>query len=227
MELQKNNCTLCETHLHTADVSICGGILAKEIPQLYKNKGFKNIIVTDHWNEHTLSQFSGNNHEKNEKWQRGYKIIREECEKLNMTAFLGMELSITGCVEDYLIYGVTDEFLKDYPALYNCTIDEVFKAVEESGLLIYQAHPFRPYIEVRPFEFLHGVEVFNMNPRHDGNNNSALTFAKKHNLLQLAGSDFHQYEDVARGGIYLPSDIKTNSELVNFLRLGKYKLYNK
>ena len=37
---------------------------------------------------------------------------------------------------------------------------------DENNLLIYQAHPFRPYMIPMP-KYIHGVEVYNGNARHN------------------------------------------------------------
>ncbi|MCL2013762.1 MAG: PHP domain-containing protein [Oscillospiraceae bacterium] len=234
--MEKKFLTLTEPHLHT-DISLCGVVAAQEIPALYKAAGFGNLIVTDHWNEHTLAQFPGSRAEKNQSWLDGYRAVQENAARLGITVFLGMELSLLGGHEDYLVYGVTGEFLREYPDLYRYSMDEVFQEICDSNLLLYQAHPFRSYTNIRPAEriaeykrginvkLMHGVEVYNLNPRHKNDNASALALAEEYGLLQIAGSDFHQYEDTGRGGIYLPCEIQTNGQLVEHLKKGAVEMY--
>jgi predicted metal-dependent phosphoesterase TrpH len=72
---------------------------------------------------------------------------------------------------------------------------------------------------------MHGAEVFNGNPRHENNNTQAAAFARRHGLRQSAGSDFHQYEDVGRGGLYLPAAVATEGDLARWLKRETPRLY--
>ena len=218
---------LTETHLHTLQSSLCAHFSAEKIPALYKKHGYGNIIITDHWNENTLDQFAGDCHQKNRAWFQSFEILSEAAEKENINVFLGMEIRLNDCPEDYLIYGITFDFIKEYPDLYRCDVKKLFSVIDSAGFLLYQAHPFRGYLDVQPPEFLHGIEVYNANTSHINENKKAKQYAKKHKLLQIAGSDFHHYDMVAKAGIYLPSDIKTNKQLVDYLKNGEVQLYIK
>ena len=211
--------------MHTAEISTCAGVPAKEIPRLYAEAGYRYIVVTDHWNEYTLSQFPGNTKQKNEKWLDGYKMVREGGEKLGLTVLLGVELTVPSGPEDFLLYGFTEAFMREYPRLHRENLATVYQAADKAGLLVVQAHPFRPHLKPADPRFLHGAEVFNGNPRHENNNDKALAFAQKHGLVQTAGSDFHQYEDIDRGGAFLPAGITDSTQLAECLRKGDYQLY--
>jgi len=88
-----------------------------------------------------------------------------------------------------------------------------------------QAHPFRPYITAANPKNIHGVEVFNGNLRHDSRNALAEEFAKNNGLIMVSGSDFHEYEDLNNGGIFLKYLPKTNKEFVKMLRTEEITLY--
>jgi hypothetical protein len=73
-------------------------------------------------------------------------------------------------------------------------------------------------------KLLDGLEVYNGNPRHNSQNDKAFAYAKKHELKMISGSDFHEYEDLALGGIVsekLPVNI---IELCDLLKNGNYNL---
>ena len=70
-----------------------------------------------------------------------------------------------------------------------------------------------PVLRRRPAAYrthsLDGVEVLNLNPRHDSRNDRAEEYAALHGLLRTGGSDCHRSEDIAAGGILaeeLPED---------------------
>ena len=69
------------------------------------------------------------------------------------------------------------------------------------GIIIIQAHPFRPYMVPAPPSLIDGVETYNGNPRHNSSNHLAMQYARDNGLKILSGSDFHQRQDAARGGI--------------------------
>ena len=92
-----------------------------------------------------------------------------------------------------------------------------FKERVDQDILVYQAHPFRDKMTIVDPELLDGVEVYNGNPRHDSRNDLANLYAKRHHLKKISGSDFHQVEDLARGGILLSENPDNEQELVQLL----------
>ena len=95
--------------------------------------------------------------------------------------------------------------------------EAALERVRSLGGLVFQAHPYRYSEPVQP-TWLDGVEVMNGNPRHNSQNKRAAAFALEHDLLALSGSDTHQGEDVARGGIQVPDLPQTIHEFVSLLR---------
>ena len=68
------------------------------------------------------------------------------------------------------------------------------------------------------------VELAN-NPRADNRNDLALELARKDaRLLALSGSDCHEPQDVARGGIELEILPENERQLCELLRARKYRL---
>ncbi len=108
--------------------------------------------------------------------------------------------------------------------LYNYNISNFRELTKNYGMLIYHAHPFRPYITPQMPIFLDGIEVYNGNPRHDARNELAYKYALENNLNTSSGSDCHQLEDVGRGGIITKHAIKTNKEFVDTLKSEKIQL---
>lgn len=118
---------------------------------------------------------------------------------------------------DYLIYGLDENFLFGCPALYNLGLAELHQLLKAHGMLLYQAHPFRNYMERVPPGLLDGIEVFNGNPRHNSRNHLALAYAKAYGLGMVSGSDFHQVVDLATGGAALAERVTDPLGLVRAL----------
>ncbi|GHV38738.1 hypothetical protein FACS189490_01160 [Clostridia bacterium] len=219
---------LTETHLHTAEVSICAVTSAKDIAEIYTRKDYGKIVVTDHYNPWTLDELSGTIKEKNDKWLNGYRILKESGQAHGIDVFLGMEITLDGTPEDFLIYGFDEEIFKEYDELYKLSLEELYTLATEWDMLVVQAHPFRDYkkFSLKPHDprFLHGIEVFN-GSKAQNNNDKARDFAIYNKKIKTAGSDFHFVDDAATAGIYIPEEIKTNKDFTAFLRTGEAELY--
>jgi hypothetical protein len=117
-----------------------------------------------------------------------------------------------------LVYGVDEEFLLRNKELYKLGLQGFKKLISDKDILIVQAHPYRPYMTPADPSLIDGVEVYNGNPRHDSNNDLAYEYALDNKLKMLSGSDFHQIQDLARGGIVLTEPIRTPAELVKLIK---------
>jgi len=205
---------LVETHAHTAEVSACCALPAHETVRAVAERGYAAVVITDHnvpGSTRTAKQCA--------RFARGYELARRAGEKLGIAVLPGMELRFDSeGYNDFLVY------LPD-PALYKlrglpAMGPRAFKRLaDERGMLVYQAHPFRRYLFVEPPEVLHGVEVYNGNPRHDSRNALALAYAEEHGLAMLSGSDVHQAYDPGHGGIWAPKEaIASPAAFVDYLR---------
>lgn len=208
-----------DVHVHTSEVSQCGHVDARTVARLYKDAGYTGIVITDHYYE-AYFQSLGNIDwsSKIDIFLHGYKQALEEGEKIGLTVIPGMEIRFTENYNDYLIYGIDQYFLKTCPKLYLLGLEGFRKEFKDAGLLVYQAHPFRDRMERANPLLLDGIEVFNGNPRHDSRNDLAYNRAKNYSLKMISGSDFHQTQDLAGGGIELSEEINTPAELIKVLR---------
>lgn len=215
-----------DLHVHTRETSFCGKTKGQVVAELYKKAGYDGIVITDHYNKGFFRKFpkSMTWEEKIDHFLRGYHSTLEEGKKLGLKVFLGIEIKFNKSPREFLVYGIDEAFLKKYPELYKLGIENFRKLVDglapTYSILIYQAHPFRPGLTpVRP-ELIDGVEVYNGNPRQDSHNELALSFANKHNLKMVSGSDFHRLPDLARGGIVLRQTIEEQSDFITALASG-------
>ncbi len=218
---------LYEMHAHIKEVSTCSGSTAKVLADLYKSSEYSGIVLTDHMNPETFSRRGLKDapwDEKIDHFLSGYKALKEECaNKLNI--ILGMEIRFYSCSNDYLVYGITEEFLRSHGDLMAYEPEDFYKIAKENGVLMIQAHPFRREMQVHNWKNIDGYEIFNGNPRHYSCNPMAEAWAKYHNkTIVTSGSDFHEIEDAYHGGIYFDKEIKTSEELVEELKKGNYTL---
>ncbi|MDF2908433.1 MAG: transposase [Herbinix sp.] len=208
-----------DTHVHTVETSSCARIEAKETVRLYKESGYQGVIITDHYYDYYFNNLIGLSwDEKIDQFLRGYHHATEEGSKLGLKVFLGLEIRFTENPNDYLVYGITEQFLKEHRELYTLGLTGFKKLIEKEDILIIQAHPFRKHMIVASPEDIHGVEIYNGNCRHDSHNELSLAYAKKHSLMMSSGSDFHELEDLARGGMVFEQEVNTNTDFVNALR---------
>ena len=215
-----------ETHFHTSETSLCSSISSVDGILALKGKGYSGVIVTDHYYKGWFDAYNDMSfEEKIDIWLKGYRNASAEGERLNINVYLGMEIRFVDSPNDYLVFGITEELLKNNHELYLLGEESFKKFADCNNLFFLQAHPFRPYIILAEAKNIHGIEVFNGNRRHESRNYLAEEFAKENDLIMLSGSDFHEYEDLNSGGIYLENLPTSNKELVEMLMARKFILF--
>lgn len=220
-----------ELHAHTSDTSRCAGVDAKDLIALYKQAGTDTVVITDHLSPSTFEAYPKGSLSWAEKVNillTGYRNTKQAAGD-DLTVLLGMELRFDrkGDNNDYLVYGVTEEFLYQNPDLLDMRLSSFSELAHKNGLLIFQAHPFRTGMHIVNPAYLDGIEVYNACVRHNSRNSIAEAWAKLHKLRGSSGSDFHQIEDVARGGMRTEHKILTNADLLQTLKSGNYTLVKK
>jgi len=198
-----------ETHLHTDETSPCGRVPAAEAVRIYKKAGYTGIVVTDHYFRGFFERQLFKSWEtKIDQYLKGYRNAAKEGAKLGLDVHLGMEIQFDENSNDYLIYGFDEQFLRTNKKLYKLGLKDFRNLTAGSGIVVVQAHPFRPRMIPADPSLIDGVEIYNGNPRHDSSNHLALEYARKNGLKMLSGSDFHQVQDAARGGIIVDERIR-------------------
>lgn len=208
-----------EMHFHTDETSPCGQVLAKDGIKIYQEAGYDGVVVTDHFNERTLGNYEDSTWEECcENFLVGYKNAKNSIKDREFKVLLGMEIRFPDNMNDFLVYGIDEQFLYDNPWLYMKNIEYLYSLTEKYNIVIVQAHPFRLPCFIVPVEFLHGVEVFNGNPRHESRNELAEEVAKENNLLKLIGSDFHRLGDVSNKPYIFSKMPEDEQNLANLLK---------
>lgn len=214
---------LFETHAHTSQVSPCSLVEASDVVKEYSDKGYAGIIITDHVGKWSFERLKCPWEKKIDLLIGAYEIAKKTGDELGIKVLFGIEICLGINHRDYLAYGVDYDFLYKHKDVYKMELEDFFPLAQENDILLLGAHPFRYQNHTPNASLMHGVEVFNGNPRHNSNNNKAKKWAESNDLIQLSGSDFHEYGDVS-AGVMLPSIPETTKEFVELIRSGDYEL---
>ena len=213
-----------ELHCHSNDVSSCARVDVDTIIKRYTEGGYTSLVLTNHLSIYTYDYIKPTDwNDFIDKFVGGYKKLKEAAgEKLNI--LFGMELRFKNSCNDYLVFGVTEEFLRANEDLLDMYPEKFHNICKENGYLFIQAHPFRNWMSVTPPDQVDGVEVFNGHKGHDSRNDIANMWADKFNLIKTSGTDFHYADVPTNAGIMTEYEIKDINTLIDTLKSGNYTL---
>ncbi len=215
-----------EPHAHTSPVSRCARMTAAQMVHEVRQAGYDAVVTTDHFDpEFFAGAESGAAYKARlHDFFSGYRAAAEAGQKEGLLVLPALEMRNIFGMEDYLIYGVTEDDLKEMGCLAYLPLKTSLALVHQAGGLLFQAHPFRGYLNCMPADCMDGVEVVNANPRHDSHNDRVLRFGREHGLLFVAGSDVHQFGDAGTAGLLAPraEDIR---QFCGILRAGKQRCF--
>ena len=229
-----------ELHCHSREVSACATCSAQELVDVYRAAGYSGIVSTNHINRGTYGKMEDAPwEEKAAYFMAGYEALKRAAGD-DLDVLLGCEINLTPLQplpeeylaqgwmyyypNDYLVYGVTEEWLFRAGDMRRMTLEALSRSVREAGFFFVHAHPFRRDTVMRDPGLFDGYEVFNGNPRHNSNNDLADAWASLRGKIRTSGSDFHKPDDPACGGILTEERIRDNETLLRVLRAGSYRL---
>lgn len=212
-----------DLHVHTFESSPCCDLPTERIAERYLAAGYTAVAVTDHYTP-ALRRELPDIAARVEHLTEGYRRLRELLAG-RLHVLFGFELRFFDVANDYLVYGLTPEFLLGCPELCELPRQAAIEKIHAMGGLIYQAHPFRDRMTVLAPTGLDGIEIFNAHNGHDSRNYLAYAFARQHGLAGIAGSDFHHASNAPSAGILTPDPITSSEELCAVLRAGTYRTF--
>jgi len=216
-----------DPHTHTSETSKCGHLLGADLVDRYHAAGYDGIVITDHLHDEYISSLYCKDDWDAciDQFLQGYRRAKRRGEELGLNVILGIEIRFTEPNDsDYLIYGIDEKFLRANPYMYRSTPQEFFRRFGDEVFII-AAHPFRGGNETVFTEALHGIEVFNSNPRHNNHNDKALALCESiADFYPLCGSDAHRDEDVAGAWMLFDEHITDSYEFVAAIKRRKYSL---
>ena len=213
-----------EMHCHTSEVSRCANENAKDTADKYVEAGYTTVVLTNHINSGTKYFKDDQNEDGVKYFLEGYDRFVEAADgRLNV--LLGVEINFERIpCNDFLVYGMTREFLLENPDVRKMKLRDFHEMTAENGMLIVQAHPFRPGMTIINANYVDGIEVFNGHPGHASHNDIADKWANYYNLIKTAGTDHHNTDHPATCGILTTEPITTNEALTAILKTNDYRL---
>lgn len=219
-----------ELHCHSGVVSACGHLSPERLVERYVEQGYTTLVITDHFSRATfeMGNYGGADdwNEKVDFFLNSYKLLQKAAAgKLNV--LLGMEVRLNKHhATDYLVYGVTENFLRAHSGLLSYHLKDFSKAVRGAGMLLVQAHPFRNHMVVTSPSLLDGVEVYNGHEKQTSafRNKMAATWAEHYDLIPTSGSDLHTEDMMISGGIETDEPITSSEQLIEVLRSRNYSI---
>ncbi len=216
-----------ELHAHTSQTSPCSNISAGRLVKMYEEKGYGAVVITDHYSKWVMERNNITSpKEFTEFFLDGYRCALKYSQEHNchIKVLPGAEVNLLESPDDYLLYGAGTGFFRQNPLLFRLPLEGLYKLCHKNGILLVQAHPNRAYCTPADPCFLDGAEVYNGNMRHNSNNGKTYKWAEENNLVMTSGSDFHEEEDLAKGGIITEEDFNSIKELAEILKAGSYSL---
>ena len=133
-----------DPHTHTAETSRCGHLYAADVVDRYVQNGFTGLVVTDHLHPEYLSRIDT---EHNwdlvcDHYLSGYHASKRRGDEVGLDVILGAELRFPENDNDYLVYGIDEQWLRSNPYICCMSAQEFFDKYH-SQVLIIHAHPFR------------------------------------------------------------------------------------
>ena len=221
---------LIEIHAHTDEVSNCGRMPAADAVRLYYSLGYSGIMFTDHFHRYTFKKFLKKNpdaswDDKVDYFLTGYRNALEEAKKYDgFKIYLGCELRFDENDNDYLVFGLSEDKLRQMKNVYEYETEDGIRFVQKMGCTVIQAHPFRDNMTVIEPGILDGIEIHNAHPNHDSRNDIAKLWADKFDYkIRTSGSDFHG-EYMPNSGIFTSVVPENEAELQKIIVNGEFEL---
>ena len=204
---------LIDLHTHTSPLSWDSFLEPDELVERSKQSGLDAIVLSEHdasWDAEEVKALS---------------------KRHNFIVLAGMEINTEE--GHILVYGMHKYVFGMH------RVSELAGHVDESGGIMFQAHPYRRQHPwnwesekewVNAFErserndalnYVHGLEVLNGRGKIN-ENQFAQILRDRLALPGTAGTDSHAVEDIGKCATYFDADIRSEDDLIDALRNGRY-----
>lgn len=211
-----------ELHCHSSEVSGCSSVDVHGVVEKYTRHGYTTVVLTNHlWSEDDFEAYT-----------RRVNAVFDTCDKARAAA--GDRLCVLDGVEfrledenDYLLIGVTKDFLLSERNLSDFEAYELREKANAHGILLIEAHPLRYGHVLRHPSEVDGYEVFNGHPEQRSHNDAMATLAaelRAEGKILISGTDHHDGHHMPNSGIATDAPITDLRQLVDVLKSGNFSL---
>lgn len=208
---------LIDMHAHSSGISRCCRADAAGVLRAAREVGIDGLILCNHYelgyvDEHGPADLA-------ERYIREFYHSARVAAEMGMRLYFGVE--VTASKHDnahILLYGVEPEFVREFPDIYDYTLQEMAELVHARGGLVVQAHPFRGGGHVLDTSVLDGLEI-NCHPRYDSTHCERLQdIAHEAGVFVTCGGDYHAGTYRAICGTYFPDDVMCGGDIISYLK---------
>ncbi len=211
---------LVDMHAHTSGISRCCQLDAKQIVLAAKQAGLDGIVLTNHYQKAYITETGID--DLVERYIAEYHYTKACGDAIGIKVFFGLEVTVDFDPRIHmLVYGITEDYLRQNPYLFALSQQELYETVHRGGGVLVQGHPFRSGAAVLDVRYLDGVEI-NCHPLYvDTHSGELEEIAVKNGLMLTCGGDYHGDSYRALCGTYLPDGVKDIYDITDYLRTGK------
>lgn len=218
-----------ELHAHTNVASLCSLVNPEDYVKFYMDRGFSGMVVTDHF------YYGNTSINRRLPWDsfvdefcEGYYRVKREGDKHGFTVLFGFEQKFMDGTDEYIVLGISPEWLKAHPEIRDMERTRFFKFIRNERGFIIQAHPFRERYYVSDIRLaldeVDAIEVMNLGDV-DKHSRRSFEYANNLGLIMTAGSDIHSIENFpVVAGVGLDKKISTVEELIKEIREGRAQI---
>lgn len=217
-----------ELHCHSKESSVCGKATIQDTIDQYVENGYTTLVLTNHYNKASEFEARVNKHVPFvDYFLEAYRIGKEYAKgKINLLLGCELRFILGDDPNDYLLYGVDEDFMMGHPYLPYMNIADVHKLCKENGILVIQAHPFRFDQKLLNPQNIDGVEVFNGSLEGANHNDFTTMWANYYpQYIKTCGTDHHALTEETKTAILTEKPITTEKELVDVLYNGNYTMW--
>ena len=213
-----------ELHCHSKDASPCSTESVESLVKIYLQAGYDTVVLTNHFSRPVYEHYGAKSMDEYvDLFFNATKKLQDAAQG-KFTVLVGAEMRFDGANNDYLCFGITEDYLRSADRIFNLSPYEFHEICKRNGWLFIQAHPFRNGMTVIDPVCLDGVEVYNGHIGHASRNFIAESWANEYGLIKTSGTDLHYDYVPATGGILTQEKITSIEQLINLLKSGDYTL---
>ena len=210
---------LIDMHTHSSGISECCQLDIYGIVDAAKNAGLDGIILTNHYHSEGYLDYASQA-DYVEQYIKEYEIAKAYGEKVGLRVFFGIEVTAEFMERIHLlIYGVTEDFLRNNPEVYDLSLKALYELVHENGGILVEAHPFRHDCPILDTSYLDALEI-NCHPLYKTTHfEDVKAGALKGGVKLTCGSDYHgdtEYRPFC--GVYYPDEVKSIDDITQYIK---------